>query len=149
MHRVTLDHETDFAGWRRAARALVLNGVPPSEVDWRVRDAREPQARAIAPESPHDTFSVPAKFVALAKHVILHRSRHRFALLYRLLWRLCRHHDLLMATDDPDVAGASAMADAVRRDIPGCRQACASAKSAVSRRRITSPGLRRSITSWR
>jgi uracil-DNA glycosylase len=28
MHLITLDHEADFDGWRRAARALVLNDIP-------------------------------------------------------------------------------------------------------------------------
>jgi uracil-DNA glycosylase len=126
MHLITLDHETDFDGWRRAARALVLNDIPPSEVTWevevtrevirRMRDAREQQVNAIVPE-PHGTFSVPAKFVELAKLAILHRSPERFALLYRLLWRLRLHRDLLMAADDPDVAKASDMAEAVQRDI--------------------------------
>jgi uracil-DNA glycosylase len=115
MHLITLDHETDFDGWRRAARALVLNDMPPSEVAWRVRDTCE--ATATAPEAPQDTFSVPAKFVELAKLVIAHRNPDRFALLYRLLWRLYHHYDLLMAASDPDVAAASAMADAVQRDI--------------------------------
>ncbi|MGQ0683703.1 UdgX family uracil-DNA binding protein [Bradyrhizobium sp.] len=116
MHPITLAHETDFDGWRRAARALVLNGVPPSEVTWRVREAGE-AADAIALEAPHDTFSVPAKFVELARLAILHRAPNRFALLYRLLWRLCRHHDLLTAPGDSDVAEVLAMADAVQRDI--------------------------------
>jgi uracil-DNA glycosylase len=115
MHLITLDHETDFDGWRRAARALVLNDVSPSEVVWRMHDAREP--KAVPPETPPGTFNVPAKFVELAKLAILHRDPERFALLYRLLWRLRRDHDLLMAADDPDVAEASAMADAVQRDI--------------------------------
>src|SRR4030095_15393766 len=57
------------------------------------------------------------KFVELAKLAIINRSPHRFALLYRLLWRLCPPHDLLMVTEDPDVAEVSAMADAVDRDI--------------------------------
>ena len=117
MHLIILDHETDFDGWRRVARALVLSGVQPSEVAWRVREAGEPQAAATAPEMSHGTFSVPAKFVELAKHAILHRDPARFALLYRLLWRLCGNHDLLMATDDPDVAEVLAMAEAVQRDI--------------------------------
>src|SRR5262245_20089997 len=116
-HLITLDHETDFDGWRRAARTLVLNGVQPSEVTWRVGEAGEPQAAATAPEDPHGTFSVPAKFVALAKHAILHRAPERFTLLYRLLWRLCDDHDLLMAADDPDVAEVLAMTEAVQRDI--------------------------------
>ena len=66
MHLITLDHETDFDGWRRVARALVLRGVQPSEVAWRVRAAGEQQAAATAPETSHGTFSVPAKFVELA-----------------------------------------------------------------------------------
>ena len=40
----------------------------------------------------------------------------RFALLYRLLWRLRGQHDLLEIATDPDVARVSAMAKAVRRD---------------------------------
>ena len=83
MHLITLVHETDFDGWRRAARALVLNGVPPSEVTWRVRGAGE-AADAIALEAPDDSFRVPAKFVELARLAILHRAPNRFALLYRL-----------------------------------------------------------------
>lgn len=36
MHhcRVTLDHPTDWPGFRRAARTLVQSGVPPEQVDW-------------------------------------------------------------------------------------------------------------------
>jgi uracil-DNA glycosylase len=117
MHLITLDHETDFDGWRRAARTLMLNDVPPSEVAWRVRDTREPQAGATTLEAPPGSFNVPAKFVELAKFAIAHRSPDRFALLYRLLWRLRRHHDLLMVTEDPDVAEVLAMADAVDHDI--------------------------------
>lgn len=116
MHLIVLDHETDFDGWRRAARALVLNGVQPSEVTWRVNGASEPPSD-MAGEVSDGTFSVPAKFVELAKHAILHRGPHRFALLYRLLWRLHHHHDLLKAADDPDVAAVLAMARDVQRDI--------------------------------
>ena len=117
MHPITLDHETDFDGWRQAARTLMLNDVPPSEVAWRVRDTREPLGRATMLEAPPGSFSVPAKFVELAKLAIINRSPNRFALLYRLLWRLRHHHDLLMVVDDPDVAEVLAMADAVDHDI--------------------------------
>src|SRR5437763_5617512 len=36
MHIITLDGETDFDGWRKAARALALKDVKPSDVTWRV-----------------------------------------------------------------------------------------------------------------
>jgi probable DNA metabolism protein len=119
MHLISLDSETDFDGWRKAARTLVLNGENPSEVTWTVRghepELFEPPVDAPL-EVPHGTFNVPAKFVELAKSAILHRDGERFALLYRLLWRLRSDHDLLDAADDPDVAQVAAMANAVRHD---------------------------------
>jgi probable DNA metabolism protein len=119
MHVITLDSETDFDGWRKAARSLALNGIAPREVTWTVR-GNEPELFEAEPERPleeaHGSFNVPAKFVELAKIAILHRNPARFALLYRLLWRLRDNHDLLEVATDPDVAEVSAMAKAVRRD---------------------------------
>ena len=74
----------------------------------------EPTAPPLEP--PSGTFNVPAKFVELAEVAILHRNPERFALLYRLLWRLRQNHDLLDIATDPDVAEVAAMAKAVRRD---------------------------------
>lgn len=116
MHHITLDSETDFDGWRQAARALALNDVKPSDVSWNVAgDA--PELFAPTPlEPPHGTFNVSARFVELAQIAILHRNPERFALLYRLLWRLRQNHDLLDIATDPDVNEIAAMAKAVRRD---------------------------------
>jgi DNA polymerase len=118
MHHITLDSETDFDGWRKAARALALNDVKPSDVTWRVaNDAPELFEPTDQPlEPPQGTFNVPARFVELAEIAILHRHPERFALLYRLLWRLRGNHDLLEIATDSDVAGIAAMAKAVRRD---------------------------------
>ncbi|PAY08261.1 uracil-DNA glycosylase [Bradyrhizobium sp. UFLA03-84] len=120
MHTIILDSETDFNGWRQAARRLALNEVKPQEVTWTVRNA-EPELFAATeadhlPDVPEGTFNVPAKFVELAKAAILHRNSERFARLYRLLWRLRNHHDLLNVATDPDVAEINAMARAVHRD---------------------------------
>jgi uracil-DNA glycosylase len=122
MHFITLDTENDFRGWRTAARALILNDVRPSDVTWTVR-GNEPELFAAVAETPPPepvrptaTFNVPAKFVDLAKSAILHRDPERFAILYRLLWRLRGDHDLLEVATDPDVALVGAMAKAVRRD---------------------------------
>ncbi len=119
MHHIILDHETDFDGWRTAARSLALADVTPAEVAWSVKGDDElfaPTATPLPPHAPDDTFTVSAKFVELAKIAILHRDRERFALLYRLLWRLRLHHDLLEIATDSDVARVNAMAKAVRRD---------------------------------
>jgi probable DNA metabolism protein len=128
MHLITLDSETDFNGWRKAARALALSQVSPSDVTWTVRGSEpelfEAAAETLPLETPQsafqgtfrDTFNVPAKFVELAQSAILHRDPERFAILYRLLWRLRSNHDLLEVATDPDVAQVVAMARAVRRD---------------------------------
>lgn len=124
MHLITLDSETDFEGWRTAARSLVLHEVKPADVTWIVRgDESElfaPAAEALPLETPlgtfQATFNVSAKFVELTQSAILHRDPERFAMLYRLLWRLRGHHHLLEVATDPDVAQITAMAKAVRRD---------------------------------
>jgi DNA polymerase len=120
MHHITLDSETDFEGWRSAARALALNDVAPADVTWTVQgnepELFETSSPPLLPEARHGTFNVPARFVELAQTAILHRDPQRFAILYRLLWRLRSNHDLLDVATDPDVAQAAAMAKAVRRD---------------------------------
>ena len=124
MHFITLDRDTDFDGWRKAARALALNEIKPSDVTWMVRGnaltSIGPPATDQSLQTPqgnfHGSFNVSAKFVELAQSAILHRDPLRFALLYRLVWRLRSHHDLLNTATDPDVAQAIAMAKAVHRD---------------------------------
>ena len=119
MNYVVLAHETDFDGWRQAARTLVLDGVRPEDVTWSVKGDEElfaPADAASPSRSPAGTFNVPARFIELARIAILHRDRERFALLYRLLWRLRGDHDLLDVATDPDVISITAMAKAVRRD---------------------------------
>jgi DNA polymerase len=119
MHLITLESETDFDGWRKAARTLALNDIDPHHVTWTVRGSEpelfDTQPHSLLEEAP-GTFNVPAKFVELAKAAILHRNPQRFALLYRLLWRLRSHHDLLEIATDPDVGDIAAMAKAVHRD---------------------------------
>ena len=115
MHSITLSSETDFAGWRKAARALVLNDVRPWDVKWKVQpEPFEPLAPPL--DAPEGTFNVPAKFVELARSAILNRDPERFAILYRLLSRLKGNHELLNLATDPDVSLLAAMAHAVQRD---------------------------------
>jgi probable DNA metabolism protein len=120
LHHITLIKETDFDGWRQAARALVLDGVKPTDVTWSVEgDEDQLFPTTTPPSQPRtstETFNVPASFPEFASIAILHRDRERFAILYRLLWRLRSHHDLLEIATDPDVSRVSAMAKTVRRD---------------------------------
>jgi len=82
MHVVTLDSDTDFDGWRKAARALATNDVRPADVSWRVKGAApdlfDDEAEMQLPEVPKGAFSVPASFIEMAESAILHRDPGRF-----------------------------------------------------------------------
>ncbi len=54
-HTVRLAGETDFAGWRDAARRLALSGVRPEEVAWIVEPDQAKSAPPLDP--PAGTFS--------------------------------------------------------------------------------------------
>jgi probable DNA metabolism protein len=119
MRFIALDSETDFEGWRGAARGLVLNHIAPSDVTWAVAGSEPELFGSAAPLSTGGagaTFKVSARFVELAQTAILHRDPQRFARLYRLLWRLQAQRELLAVATDPDVALLQGMAKAVHRD---------------------------------
>ncbi|WP_372784890.1 UdgX family uracil-DNA binding protein [Phenylobacterium sp.] len=115
MPTVRLASETDFQGWREAARALRSSQVAPEATLWTVDGAGGDLfgEAAPSPAAGAPAFTVPREFVELADRVILHRSDERFALLYRLLWRLGREPDLLRIHSDPDVQKAQGFAKAV------------------------------------
>ncbi len=120
MHVARLAHETDFDGWRRAARDLRARSIAPEAVLWTVDGddglfAADAQPPAPPPDPAAPAFLVPKAFVELAGKVILHRSGERFALLYRLLWRLQSEPHLAQVASDPDVAKAHDLARAVSR----------------------------------
>ncbi|ATC25338.1 DUF4130 domain-containing protein [Caulobacter vibrioides] len=113
MQVVRLASEVDFAGWRRAARVLRAQGARPESLVWTVErelfDNAEPVTDAAT------TFVVPAAFMEMAQQVVLNRSLDRFALLYRILWRLEREPRLIENPADQDMARARDMAKAVSR----------------------------------
>ncbi|MDP3172911.1 MAG: TIGR03915 family putative DNA repair protein, partial [Phenylobacterium sp.] len=116
MPVIRLDSEVDFAGWRTAARSLRAQGVTPDDALWTVDgegDLFAPPLEAAAATGP--AFTTPREFLALAQAVVLHRSDDRFALLYRLLWRLAQTPHLLQLTTDPDVSRARDFAKTVDR----------------------------------
>ena len=117
MRRV--DPGNGFESWRKAARGLLGEGVPPGEVLW---EAEENGSLFGFEETAPVTVSVrpvPPAFLDLAREVACHSDARRWALLYRLLWRIAclGERSLLEITSDPDVARARLMAKNVRREI--------------------------------
>lgn len=149
----------DVNAWREQARALVLAGAEPAAVEW--IDVDDPQgslhgpgAADVGPLFPSPAHAagrrgppaqpspppllVPRSFLALARLVLAHRDPGKWALLYRLLWRLTRgreghgeRHVLSNPLDD-DTHAANLMAKSVKRDAHKM-------KAFVRFRRVTSP----------
>jgi DNA polymerase len=129
MHKVVLAGPADFTGWRAAARSLAIHGISPQDVSWldgeeapglfddpadTIRTGEIP-ASAMNPDG--SPITVPGRFVELAQAAALHRDPSRFALLYRLLWRLRNEGRLLDDASDRDVARLGELAKAVNRDV--------------------------------
>ena len=119
LRSIHLSSLNDFEEWRAAARGLLLGAALPDDVVW------------VAPNGAGDLFAadeppvlvtgrkvgtVPEKFLELGEAAICHSDPERFALLYRLLWRLMKDRTLLGARSDPDVGRLDRLVSAVRRD---------------------------------
>ena len=119
---IALEGPADYDEWRAAARRLLAAEVPPDQVGFRLASASgdlfgtrmDTGLRNLA--SASRPIRVPRQFPTLARALICHSDSSRFALLYRLLWRLQREPRLLDNVADVDVYRAQRMAKAVRRD---------------------------------
>ena len=123
MREVTFEPTAE--SWRRAARLLIEQGVPPPEVSWReaaektLFDSPEPASEAEAPEAASE-LRVPRAFVALMESVARHRDPDRWRLLYSVLWRIAAGDPgLMLRRDDADLRRLRALADAATAGAPG------------------------------
>ncbi|GAB4358472.1 MAG: hypothetical protein Kow0026_19460 [Oricola sp.] len=110
---VHLKDEHDFAGWRDAARALVLNDVDPESVTWLTDNGCND-----LPAPPDEgALSVPRAFVAMAEHALFDRAPDRFSFLHAVLKRLADGDLKIGRKGDPDIARLVRMV--AEAEIPG------------------------------
>jgi probable DNA metabolism protein len=116
----------NFASWQKAARHALRRALEPDELIWQELGHDEPvldlfeeaEAFSGAGAAEGARFHVPKRFFNLAQLVALHRDERRWALLYRLVWRLTRGEPkLLEIVVDPEVSRAYAWHKSVRHDI--------------------------------
>ncbi len=120
--------EPNFRSWRERARALVAAGVSPDDVFWSDASTQQDElfsqpssqsARVGEPKGEEAAIRVSPSFLSLAEAVACHSDPERWALLYRILWRLTRggEEHLLVVSTDSDIRRASAWAKEVGRDV--------------------------------
>ncbi|WP_237486677.1 UdgX family uracil-DNA binding protein [Pelagerythrobacter marinus] len=119
-YAVALPRPDDFAFWRDRARLLIQCAIPPEDVSWiepgAPGDLFAAQALPPAPPAPVREVRASRRFLQLAGNAALHSDPARFALLYRLLWRMQEHDRLLEDKADSDVRQLAELDKAVRRD---------------------------------
>ncbi|MGE0315680.1 MAG: UdgX family uracil-DNA binding protein [Lautropia sp.] len=115
-----------FVSWQREARRLLRERRAPDAVHWQADvplPVGGPQVDPVRLDVPRacdgvdPAIRVPRAFVELARTASCHSDPNRFALLYRVLWRLSGHEPrLLQDPADADVIRLERWAKAVRRD---------------------------------
>lgn len=106
-----------FDDWRNAARNFIAIAAEPETLVWRTGSDLDLFASAPTPNlQPALPIAVPRAFIDLARKAVLHTDPERFALLYRVLWRLQQNRALCEDAADPDIVKLNALAKAVRRD---------------------------------
>lgn len=123
LHHLAIGRPDDFEGWRNQARVMAAACIPPERIVW---SADRQGERDLFGAADRDTAPIPAArrsvrantaFLRLAGSVVLHNDPARFALLYRLLWRLQDDPHLMEKAADRDVHRLTIMMGHVRRDI--------------------------------
>lgn len=124
MESVVFDGSCE--GWVSAARNALYRELEPSEVDWVDATAIEQGSlfavakSSLLVDSPPtvSVHRVPKRFLELANAVACFRDVSRWALLYRVLWRLTHGEPhVLDVAVDADTRELTAMEKAVGRDV--------------------------------
>lgn len=111
-------HATDYESWRSVARSLLQAEHPPSQVLW--SEQRQPNlfdAELPAAGRESSRARVPPAFLEKAELGCEHADPERFAVLYRLLWKLTHGHaEVLDDPLDPDTARLRELVRTVREE---------------------------------
>lgn len=119
MHRVSF--QPTFEDWQRAARDLLGQEVAPNEIFWQEAGEGQPALelfedhQAIA--APPAKFRVPKAFLEVARTASLHSKEGKWALLYRVLWRLTHAEPKLLEIPvDADIIELTHLGKEVSKD---------------------------------
>jgi uracil-DNA glycosylase len=109
----TVEIAPTFEAWQAAARGLLREAVPPTQVTWR-------EALSVGTVASDATVPggarVPRQFIELARQAAGATDPARWAVLYAVLFRLVHERrDLLASTRDPDVGRLHGLAAQARR----------------------------------
>lgn len=122
METITINSVPGFDEWRMAARACLAQSIPPENIIWQsaqsVQDNLFGRSHpSITGTTPQKRHAIPKSVLMLFKYALCHSDAHRFALCYRVLWRVTfENKNLVRLKTDDDILQLMALAKAVKRD---------------------------------
>lgn len=109
-----------FAGWRREARRLLQSAVAPHAVNWQPGGADGNLFASLALEQPASSSApelrIPRELPELLESAARFRAEDRWALLYRILWRVTQGDRAAMLAGDSDGSVLQRRIKSVRRE---------------------------------
>jgi uracil-DNA glycosylase len=106
--------------WRGTARSLLLGGVQPAEVDWRLEGTTLGLPlfgdTDVAPSRSGKDLRISRTLLCLIDEALCADVPDRFSLAYRALWRRQTEPHLPGDASDPDMARLRVLSKLVRRD---------------------------------
>ncbi|WP_312962324.1 TIGR03915 family putative DNA repair protein [Stutzerimonas nitrititolerans] len=118
MHQVRFDGS--FDEWRPLARDLLAAGVEPHQVEWLNGDVPSSLFTQCAdlpePGNPPRPMRIPRQLLAELEMAARFRSDDRWALLYRILWRVVEGERTACLVGDVDGSELHLRVKAVRRE---------------------------------
>ena len=120
MTPIVVPEPVDWSAFRHAARALVAQRVVPHRVIWSEAHSSGQLGLVEIATDLNDgaPLKLPRAFHEAGEQATLHRSHEKWALLYRIIWRILNETKALLdIAGDEDVARLNALNKAVKRDM--------------------------------
>lgn len=95
---------------------------PPENIIWQTSESIQDDLfgggeHLIAASKPKAKHSIPKSVLTLIKYALCHQDASRFALCYRVLWRVIfENKNLIQLKTDEDIMQLITLAKAVKRD---------------------------------
>jgi probable DNA metabolism protein len=122
MKTVTITSVPGYKEWRIASRKCLAQSIPPESIIWQSSQVSQSDLfcendTSKVESEPQTSHSIPKSVLLLIKYALCHRDESRFALCYRILWRVIfENRNLLRLKTDEDVLRLNMLVKAVKRD---------------------------------
>ncbi len=122
MKTITITSVPGYEEWRTASRECLAQSIPPENIIWQTSDSIQDDLfgggeQLIADSKPKAKHSIPKTVLMLIKYALCHQDTSRFAICYRVLWRVVfENKNLIKLKTDEDIMQLITLAKAVKRD---------------------------------